>query len=223
MALASKKWRRRLLRTGIAIAIIVLAYNFFILPWLLHWGATREEFSRFRPGDEFVQEKDYKNTLAVTVEAPVSSVWPWIAQMGLHKGGLYTYTWLENIFGCRLHNADIIHPEWQYPRVGEMESVCHSQEGKPNSGWMIAYAEHNKMLVWRGLNDAQWMMGIYLDSIDSHTSRIVTRQQFKSPRSWTGAWWMEKLWFEWAHSVMQHGMIIGIKERAEKNYKGGRQ
>jgi len=180
----------------------------------------KEEFNRSIPGDEWVQEKDYKNTLAATVKAPPSAIWPWIAQMGLYKGGLYTYTWLENIFGCKLHNTDRIHPEWQNPKEGEIEPVCQSQEGKPNSGWLVARVEQNKMLVWRGLNDAQWMMGIYIDSVDERTSRLITRQQFKDPETWTFAWWMEKLWFAWAHSVMQHGMINGIKERVEKNYKG---
>jgi hypothetical protein len=221
MALAHKRWQRRLLRIGMTILVIFIVYNFIILPRLLRWGATKEEFNRSLPGDEWVQQKDYKNTLAVTVNTPASAIWPWVAQMGLHKAGLYTYTWLENMFGCKLHNADRIHPEWQNPKAGEIEPVCKSQEGKPNSGWLVVYAEPNKMLVWRGMNDAQWMMGIYIDSIDDHTSRLITRQQFKSQAAWSKAWWIEKLWFEWAHSVMQHGMISGIKKRVENN-KGGK-
>jgi hypothetical protein len=56
---------------------------------------------------------------AVTVEAPVEEVWPWLAQLGQDRGGFYSYEWLENLAGCKMNNADRVHPEWQHRELGE--------------------------------------------------------------------------------------------------------
>ena len=39
--------------------------------------------------------------------------------MGQTRGGFYSYAWLENLVGCRMRNADRIHPEWQDLKVGD--------------------------------------------------------------------------------------------------------
>jgi hypothetical protein len=31
-------------------------------------------------------------------------VWPWLVQMGQGRGGLYTYEWIENLLGAKIHN-----------------------------------------------------------------------------------------------------------------------
>jgi hypothetical protein len=222
MYIPTKKWQRRLLRTAITVCVITIAYNLFILPSLLRWGASKEEFSRSLPGDELIKEKGYKNTLAVTVHAAPSQVWPWVTQMGLHKGGFYSYTWLENIFGCKLRNADRIHGEWQNTQTGYYECVCKSAEKKNMPAWIVTIVEPNKSFVWKG-KESEWMMGVYIDSIDENTSRLITRQQFETPTSGTINWMLEKVWFGWAHCLMQHGMITGIKKRVEKVEKEQRE
>ena len=210
------KWMRRHFKTGIVLLFLWLIYHFVLLPGMLRWGATEAEYRGTLPGDDLLQYQDYKNTLAVTIAATPSQIWPWVVQMGLHKGGFYSYTWLENTFGCKLVNADRIHPEWQHPAVGDIEPVCASQEGKPNAGWQIAVLQENRAMVWKGLGGAQWMMGIYIDSVDAHTCRLLTRQQFQFPKAGSADWLLEKLWFTWAHCIMQHGMITGIKKRVEQ-------
>lgn len=215
MAIAPKRWQRRLLRTVITFLVIIVVYNFLFLPRLLHWGATKEEFSRTLPGDDMIANKDYRNTLAVTVNAPPSKIWPWVVQMGVHKAGFYSYTWMENMFGCKLHNADRIHPEWQDTKPGYYEGVCQAAEKKNMPGWIVTIVEPDKSFVWKG-KDAEWMMGVYIDSINANTSRIITRQQFKMPERWSFNWVIEKAWFNWAHCIMQRGMITGIKKRVEK-------
>jgi hypothetical protein len=209
------KSRKKLFIIVTAIFLLFIFYRFLLLPYIVSWGATQQEYSKQLYGDELIEHKNYKNTLAVAVHAPPSKVWPWIAQMGLHKGGFYSYTFLENLFGCQLKNANTIQTQWQNVQVGDFEPVCKSQEGKPNAGWRIAVVKEREALVWQGLNGAEWMMGVYIDSIDANTSRLITRQQFVYPKKWTVDWWLEKLWFEWAHCIMQHGMINGIKTRAE--------
>jgi hypothetical protein len=111
---------RRPAPPGLAGAGALVGYLLVVRPWLLHWGATAEERSSELPGDELVDRPGIQTTRAVTVEAPVEAVWPWLAQIGQDRGGFYSYEWLENLAGCRMRNADRIHPEWQQRTVGEM-------------------------------------------------------------------------------------------------------
>ena len=45
-------------------------------------------------------------TRAITIAAPAADVWPWLIQMGQGRGGLYTYEWIENLLGAKIHNLD---------------------------------------------------------------------------------------------------------------------
>lgn len=69
-----------------------------------NWGATKEE-SRLRlPGDELVGDPVIQVTEAAWIDAPPSSIWPWLLQLGQNPSGL---------IGMRAHSADRVHPEWR--------------------------------------------------------------------------------------------------------------
>jgi hypothetical protein len=85
----------------------------------LHWGSTAAELASDLPGDELVPNANISATRAVSVSATPGAVWPWIAQLGQGRGGLYTYDCLENLVGCDIHSADRIVPEWQSIAVGD--------------------------------------------------------------------------------------------------------
>ena len=87
---------------------------------ILNWGATDAEASARLPGDELLEEADGVATRAITIDAPASAVWPWIAQMGPSpRGGAYTYDWIENLLGLDMHSADRVLPDYQHPQVGD--------------------------------------------------------------------------------------------------------
>ncbi|WP_299450130.1 hypothetical protein [uncultured Serinicoccus sp.] len=66
-------------------------------PRVLTWGATADEVSRALPGDDLLPRPDLVATRAITIDAPVEAVWPWLAQMGQARGvstpttGFYRY------------------------------------------------------------------------------------------------------------------------------------
>ena len=60
-----------------------------------------------------------RTTRALTIDAPVEMVWPWLAQIGEDRGGFYSYSWLEKAAGADIHNAKTVHSEWQNIRVGD--------------------------------------------------------------------------------------------------------
>jgi hypothetical protein len=84
----------------------VLLYAGPVRRWMRSWGA--------RPGEATATVPVH----AIEVEAPRDAVWPWLAQIGQDRGGFYSYEWLENLAGCRMRNAERIHPEWQPARSG---------------------------------------------------------------------------------------------------------
>ena len=55
------------------------------------WGIVPAEQDRALPGDELVADPDLIETRSLTIDAPPSAVWPWLAQMGYGRGGWYSY------------------------------------------------------------------------------------------------------------------------------------
>ncbi len=183
------------LMTGVALA----AYAWRVRPWMLAWGSTPEERTRTLPGDEFAPGAPGRSTRAVTIEAPASSVWPWVAQLGQDRGGFYSYAWLENLAGCRMTNADRIHPEWQHRAVGDTV-LLH-----PANGLKVTRFEPDRVLALEG-----W--GAFVVEPDGPgRTRLLARahsQRGLAQRVMT-------LLIEVPHFVMERRMLLGIKERAE--------
>ena len=55
--------------------------------------------------------------MAVTLDAPPSAVWPWLAQMGYDKGGWYSWDLLDNL---GKPSVDRVHSEWQGIKLGDV-------------------------------------------------------------------------------------------------------
>jgi len=56
----------------------------------------------------------------VTVDARPEHIWPWLVQMGYQRGGLYSYDWLDRLFGfLDRPSANRVLPEFQHLAVGD--------------------------------------------------------------------------------------------------------
>jgi hypothetical protein len=99
--------------------VILLAFLFVVRPWYQQWGATDEETRRVLPGDEIVPVAVAQETRAITIGASVDRVWPWLAQLGQHRGGFYSYDLLENVVGSRMPTEDRLRPDRQAWRLGD--------------------------------------------------------------------------------------------------------
>jgi hypothetical protein len=193
-------WVAHLLRPLVAIgAAAPAAYLLAIRPWLRRWGATDDEVRMSLPGDDLVPDPAIAATWAVTVHAPATDVWGWLAQVGQDRGGFYSYEALENLAGCQMHNADRIHPEWQHREIGELVMLA------PVMGLKVAHFEPNRALVLEGWGS------FTLEPIDEQRTRLISRSQL--PHGWMA--WSYALLLEIPHFVMQRKMLLGIKERAE--------
>lgn len=183
------------------------AYVLLIRPWHLKWGATEEELKMPLPGDELVKHPKLNATHAITINAPVAEVWPWLVQVGQKRGGFYSYTWLENLVGCEMSNADQIVPEWQDLKIGD--EVWLHPKAPPLK---VLAMEPGRAIVLEN----SWTF--VLDPIDDHTTRLIIRGRGDFNPDLKNALLNFILWrgvFEPAHFIMERKMMLGIKERAE--------
>ena len=204
--------RNRNLIIGGAVAAAsagaVAAYVYGIRPWHLRWGATDEELNQPLIGDEIAPQPKLKATHAITIDAPAADLWPWLVQMGQNRGGFYSYTWLENLVGCEMRNADEIVPEWQDLKVGD--KVWLHPKAPPVE---VAAIEPGRAIVLK-----PWGAFV-LQPIDENTTRLIIRSQgdyepdLKNPVLNFLLW---RVFYEPAHFIMERKMLFGIKARAEK-------
>ncbi|HKN62726.1 MAG TPA: hypothetical protein VJV76_00185 [Gaiellaceae bacterium] len=195
---------RAVLLGGGALAAAAAAYRRFLRQPILTWGATTQEAGARLPGDELLEDADGVATRAISIDAPRSAVWPWIAQMGPGpRGGAYTYDWIENLLGLDMHSADRVLPAFQHPELGE-------GFGFGANRMTYAIVEPERVLAIRSA-DGNWVWTFVLEERDGAT-RLISRNRFRLPTL------KDKLGMvplEPGSLVMERKMLRGIKQRAE--------
>jgi hypothetical protein len=199
----------------VALGAGVFAYTRRVRPWHLHWGATQEEDEEWLWGGLEAEHPPLWSTRAVTIDAQPEDVWPWIAQLGQNKAGCYSYTWLENLVGCRMPNGEVVVSEWQHPAVGD-EVWLHPKAPPLH----ITELERERMMV---LDDG-W--GFILRPVEGAQTRFIVRGQgeFKMPN--LGPVLNQVYWrgiFEPAHFIMERKMLLNIRRLAERSSVEGGQ
>jgi hypothetical protein len=207
---------RKLVISAAAASGIALAYWKVIRPWHRRWGATEAELIRELPGDEYVRHPLVDSTRAITIDAPVGEVWKWLQQIGQNRAGFYSYSWLENLLGCNMHNADRIVPEWQHIERGD--EVWLHPKVKP--------LEVQDVIPGRSiiLKD-DW--SFHVEPLDSQRTRLIVRSRgtYKRPdlKFPPLNWFYWQAIFEPAHFIMERGMMRGIKHRAERAHAASKE
>lgn len=203
--------KRAVLTGGIACAVAGgVAYEKVVRPWHLRWGATDEEVRRAMPGDDQVPDPVLVSTKAVTVDALPSTIWPWLAQMGYRRGGLYSYDFLDRCFGyIDRPSADTVHEEWQDIHIGSTIPL-----GRGPS-WPVTAVEPERFLVLTPVHERRtavtWAFGLY--PIDRFSTRLVSRVRARYP---TGPHlYPATTALDLAAFVMTRRMLLNLKDRAE--------
>src|SRR6185503_13937214 len=96
-----------------AVAVVFALFLTLERGWFLNWGATAAERVRAFPGDALLPAAPERTTRAVTIDAPVDRVWPWVAQIGQDRAGFYSYEILEDVVGAEMPGATRILPDRQ--------------------------------------------------------------------------------------------------------------
>jgi hypothetical protein len=204
-------------RIGSFAGVLFLAWIGFAAaawPWHRAWGTTPQEWQMPLPGDHTPRAPQLEILHAVTIEAPPSAVWPWLAQLGQDRGGFYSYDWLERAFGADVHNVTEIRPEWQSRVVGER--VYATEAGYMGGlfgerpGWTIEVFEPDRALVLKN-----WGAFVLVPHPGGQT-RLLVRSTISHERipAWAAA--LNFTAFELPHFIMQRRMLLGIKALAEQ-------
>lgn len=208
------------LTTAAAGAATLAAVDLALRPWYLSWGASAEEIAKIWPGDELCPDSASVATRAVTIHAPADEVWAWVVQIGQDRGGFYSYSWLENLFGARIHNADRILPECQTLEVGDVIRMAPRERYGGRAYVRVARVEPGRALVLVSPEDfvpavrddrapgGTW--SFLLAPVDERTTRLVVRSR-SGPKAGAG----RRLVFDPAHFIMERKMMLTIRDRAE--------
>jgi hypothetical protein len=109
------------------------------------YGSTSLERKARMPGDGIVTAPQFEVTHGITIDAAPESVWPWLVQMGWHRGGWYTARWVDKLlFPANRASADHIIEELQDLQVGDF-----ILDGTPETecGFVVEQLEPPRLLV----------------------------------------------------------------------------
>jgi hypothetical protein len=159
-------------------------------------------------GDGLLASHTYSWTMAVVIDARPEHIWPWLVRSGYQRGGLYSYDWLDRLFGyLDRPGARRDLPEFQDLAVGDEIPLGRGP------GWPVALLEPNHALVldMRNLGGIDWVWQFGLVPIHGTRTKLVSRSRV---RARTAAARLATYGIETAGFLMTR-MLLGIRERAE--------
>ena len=206
-----------------AAAGLAVAYLAVVRPRLLRAGATDAEVQGPYPGEDLIPDGTRSATMAVTIDAPPSKVWPWLVQMGTDRGGWYSWDRLDN-FGRT--SSRTIHPEWQDTVLGG--HLAGTPDG--SQWWEVAALEPERFLGLRMSLDLQGhpfdpagqrpryftdsLWGFELKEEPGGRTRLVVSGYWAFRPKWLQPL-LSVLVLEPSHWVMQTRQFSNLKRRAE--------
>lgn len=199
----------KVLAVLVGLIALVFVSLVWLTPWMDRWGATDAEIRTSFPGDEWIPEPASFVNRAITIYASPEQIYPWLVQLGAGKGGWYSYSWFEtNLLRCPIVNTDRIHPEWQGLQVGDDVKMCPGEFGPPP--YQVAQIVPNKTIVLGHQENGEWVdlwQLVLLPQADGSTRLVQRTRTMMAGGLWSiihpGVF------------IMERGMILGIKERAE--------
>ena len=195
--------------TLFVILTLSVLYWFPIRRWMNRWGSTPADLSRVMAGDGLLVNATYSGTTAVIVNAQPEHIWPWLVQIGYQRGGLYSYDWLDRLFGyLDRPSATRILPEFQHLAVGDQIPL-----GRGPS-WPVAAIEPSRALVldMRNMGGVDWVWQFGLYTVDEKRTRLVSRSRVRPRTVWARLFTHV---IEPAGFLMTRRMLLGLKQRAE--------
>jgi hypothetical protein len=167
--------------TLVVILTFLVLYWFPVRRWMNRWGATPSDLTRVMAGDSLLPDQTYSGTTAVIVNARPADIWPWLVQIGYQRGGLYSYDWLDRLFGyLDRPSATCILPEFQHLAVGDRIPL-----GRGPS-WPVAVIEPNRALVldMRNMGGFDWVWQFGLYGVDEKRTQLVSRSRVRAKTAW---------------------------------------
>ena len=156
--------------TLLVILTLAVLYWFPIRRWMSRWGTTPSDLARVMAGDGLLVDPTYSGTMAVIVNAPPEHIWPWLVQIGYQRGGLYSYDWLDQLFGfLDRPSATRILPEFQQLAVGD-----NIPWGRAGAELTVRVLEpHGALALNYELGGFDWVWQFGLCPLDEQRTRLL--------------------------------------------------
>ena len=184
-------------------------------------GSTANERHKVLPGDEVVQHPNAVTNHALTIPAPPEQIWPWLMQMGWHRGGYYTPPWVDRVFfPANWPSLDVLNPKL----TRELVRGDTIPDGPPGTAWYVVHtARAPETLVlhstthvpqaWqeRGAR-VDWTWTFQLTRLPRQGTRLQLRV-----RGLARPWWFAAAYvlvIVPADYFMATGMLRGLRRRA---------
>ena len=188
------------------LLVVILAIVF--TPWMNRWHTTAQERDTAFPGDDLVKEPKLVINRGVTIMTTPDKIYPWLLQIGADKAGMYSYTWLERMTGCKMAKDEVIRAQWQELKEGDLMKMCAGDFAPPP--YIVARTIPEKSVIFGHKDGEAWAetwQFVLVPQSDGST-RLLTRT---STTMVGGAWEI----FNRIAFVMERKMLLTIKSLAE--------
>jgi hypothetical protein len=208
----------------VVLIVPALVYHFGLRTWCLHWGTTASEVYATLPGDELFPAYTSQATHAITIRTTPQKIWPWLMQIGQDRSGFYSYTFLENAFGCDMPKVEHLVPDWKPRTRGETVWFCNPQRFNGQAKMIPAIVETDRAFAM--ITPADWQSvqaggsareGIWsftLQPADAGRTRLIARVRGGTPPTLVSRM-LGRLFWEPAHFVMEQKMLRKVRDLAE--------
>ncbi len=185
-----------------------------------YWGLPADQRQRIFPGDDLVHRPRWQWAHAVDIAAPAEAVWPWVAQIGADRAGFYSYELLENLAGCRIHNAEHLQPRWAvqpgdalsiHPNIPPLPIVA-IEPGR----WFIAHAAPPDQRPPQRKGDVAVTWLFLVEPTGPATSRIISRYRCATAGDLATRLQFGPTLIEPISFAMDRAMLRGIKARVQQ-------
>ena len=191
-------------------------------------GSTRLERRRDLPGDELITRPSLVTNHAATLNARPEDVWPWLTQVGWHRGGWYTPRWVDRmLFPGNWPSANRLDPDL----VRDLRPGDTIPDGPPGTAqFVVAAALAPRVLVLHSTThlpptwsqrfgaDLDWIWTFALDPVEGGRTRMLIRN-----RGTVHPWWINAGYVAAivpADHIMATGMLRGLNARVTQPGQG---
>jgi hypothetical protein len=215
---------------GTAFIAVTFAASPLLKTWYRNWGANEAEFHGNLLGDDLVPHPKMVATRAITIQAPASRIWPFLLQIGLRRGGWYSYDLLEAVSGAADfvdgHSTKRIIPELQDLKVGDkiwmhdriMPLTVVAMESERTLVFLTrvniltkTYFELEDKMPEQYVNSS-WVFSLH--ETDKKTARLIVRSRLDyNPSLMNKIAW--RVFTDPISFVMERKMLTNIKRIAE--------
>jgi hypothetical protein len=191
-------------------------------------GSTRAEQLRRLPGDDLIDRPTLVTNHAAHLPAPPEAVWPWLTQLGWHRGGWYTPRWVDRLlFPGNWPSAVRLDPSLQR----DLQPGDTIPDGPPGAAeFVVERADAPRILVlhsrthlppgWQQRLGASldWVWTFALDPDLDGTRMLVRNRGHVQPR------WLDRAYrvvITPADHIMTRGMFRGLAVRVSASHGTG--